>query len=82
MFSLSLILLTSRPRVCLVQEFTDTEAYGGMPVNVSSPGLYNKANVFLGLSRSASHLVDFIPVHFRFSLERYLLNIRKIRAKF
>ena len=42
----------------------------------------NKANVFLGLIEyelnslfRASHLVDYISVHIRFDLERYLLNI-------
>ena len=39
----------------MVQEFTDSEAYGDMPTNVSS------------------HLVDYISVHIRFDLERYLL---------
>ena len=45
---------------------------------------YNKANIFLGLIQyelnsllGASHLVDYISVHIRFDLERYLL----IRAK-
>ena len=43
---------------------------------------YNKANIFLGLIEyelnslfGASHLVDYISVHIRFDLERYLLNI-------
>ena len=43
----------------------------------------NKANIFLGLIEyelnsllGASHLVDYISVHIRFDLERYLLNIR------
>ena len=47
-----------------------------------SNSAYNKANVFLGLIEyelnsllGASHLVDFISVHIRFDLERYLLNI-------
>ena len=31
------------------QELTDIKAYGALPMNVSSPGLYNKANIFLGL---------------------------------
>ena len=46
--------------------------------------LYNKANVFLGLIEyelnsllGASHLVDYMSVHIRFDLERYLLNILK-----
>ena len=39
-----------------------------MPMNVSSSGPCNKANIFLGL-------VDYISVHIRFNLERYLLNI-------
>ena len=41
----------------------------------------NKANIFLGLIEcelnsllGASHLVDYISVHIRFDLERYLLN--------
>ena len=41
---------------------------------------YNKANIFLGLIEyelnsllGASHLVDYISVHIRFDLERYLL---------
>ena len=43
---------------------------------------YSKANIFLGLIEyelnsllSASHLVDYMSVHIRFDLERYLLNI-------
>ena len=46
--------------------------------------VYNKANIFLGLIEyelnsllGASHLVDYISVHIRFDLERYLLNIEK-----
>ena len=46
-----------------------------------SNSAYNKANIFLGLIEyelnsllSASHLVDYISVHIRFDLERYLLN--------
>ena len=42
--------------------------------------LYNKANIFLVLIEyklnsllGASHLVDYISVHIRFDLERYLL---------
>ena len=42
---------------------------------------YNKANIFLGLIEyelnsllGASHLVDYISVHIRFDLERYLLS--------
>ena len=41
---------------------------------------YNKANIFLGLIEyelnsllGASHLVDYISVHIRFDLKRYLL---------
>ena len=51
-------------------------------MNVSSSGASNNANVFLGLIEyelnsllSASHLADYISVHIRFDLERYLLNI-------
>ena len=43
----------------------------------------NKANIFLGLIEyelnsllGASHLVDYISVHIRFDLERYLLIIK------
>ena len=43
---------------------------------------HNKANIFLGLIEyelnsllGASHLVDYISVHIRFDLERYLLII-------
>ena len=61
----------------MVQEFRH------MPMNVSTSGRYNTANIFLGLIEyelnsllSASHLVDYISVHIRFDLERYLLNIR------
>ena len=46
-----------------------------------SNSAYNKANIFLGLIEyelnsllGASHLVDYISVHIRFDLERYLLN--------
>ena len=44
--------------------------------------IYNKVNIFLGLIKyelnsllRASHLVDYISVHIRFDLERYLLTI-------
>ena len=47
-----------------------------------SNSVYNKANIFLGLIEyelnsllGASHLVDYISVHIRFDLERYLLII-------
>ena len=47
-----------------------------------SNSVYNKANIFLGLIEyelnsllGASHLVDYISVHIRFDLERYLLNM-------
>ena len=53
-----------------------------MPMDVSSSIPSNKANIFLGLIEyelnsllGASHLVDYISVHIRFDLERYLLNI-------
>ena len=47
-----------------------------------SNSVYNKANIFLSLMEyelnsllgGASHLVDYISVHIRFDLERYLLN--------
>ena len=52
-----------------------------MPMNVSSSKPSDKANIFRGLIEcelnsllSASHLVDYISVHIRFDLERYLLN--------
>ena len=90
MLSLSLTLICSCScscscswlKLCLVQELTDIEAHGNMSMNVSSPRLYKKANIFLGLIEyelnsllGASHLVDYISVHIRFDLERYLLNI-------
>ena len=50
---------------------------------LASFGPSNKANIFLGLIEcelnsllGASHLVDYISVHIRFDLERYLLNIK------
>ena len=49
-------------------------------MNVSFSGRYNEANIFLGLIEyelnsllGASHLVDYVSVHIRFDLERYLL---------
>ena len=52
-----------------------------MPMDVSSSRPSNKANIFLGLIEyelnsllGASHLVDYVSVHIRFDLERYLLN--------
>ena len=54
-----------------------------MLMNVSSSEQYNKANTFLGLIKyelnslvGVLHLVDYISVHIRFNLERYLLNMR------
>ena len=47
-----------------------------------SNSVYNNVNIFLGLIEyelnsllGASHLVDYISVHIRFDLERYLLII-------
>ena len=58
------------------QELTDIKAYGVLPMNVSSPGLYNKTNIFLGLIEyelnsllGALHLVDYMSVHIQFDLE-------------
>ena len=52
-----------------------------MPMDLFSSRPSNKANIFLGLIEyelnsllGASHLVDYISVHIRFDLERYLLN--------
>ena len=66
----------------MVQEFTDIERYGDMPMNLSSPGLYDKAKIFLGLIEYelnsllfASYLVDHTTVHIQFDLERYLVII-------
>ena len=49
-------------------------------MNVSSSGPCNNANIYLGLIEyelnsllGASHLIDYISVHIRFDLERYLL---------
>ena len=59
----------------------DTEAHADECVLASS-GTSNEANIFVGLIEyelksllGASHLVDYISVHIRFDLERYLLNI-------
>ena len=53
-----------------------------MPMDLFSSRPSDKANIFLGLIEyelnsllGASHLVDYISVHIRFDLERYLLNI-------
>ena len=53
-----------------------------MQMDVSSSRPSNKAIIFLGLIEyelnsllGAPHLVDYISVHIRFDLERYLLNI-------
>ena len=60
-----------------------------MPMNVSSSGPFNEANIFLGLIEyelnsllSASHLADYISVHIRFDLERYLLNTSYLLTEF
>ena len=51
-------------------------------VQKSSSGRHNKANIFLGFIEyelnsllGASHLLDYISVHIRFDLERYLPNM-------
>ena len=63
--------------------FRSLQTLRHMPMNVSSSGASNKANIFLGLIEyelnsllGASHLVDYISGHIRFDLERYFLNIR------
>ena len=68
--------------------YTDTEAHANECVLPSS-GAYNEANIFLGLIEyelnsllGASHLVDYISVHIRFDLERYLLIVCKIPHRF
>ena len=57
-----------------------------MPVDVSSSRRSDKANIFLGLIEyelnsllGALHLVDYISVHIRFDLERYLLIMNPSR---
>ena len=52
-------------------------------MNMSSSGPFNNTNIFLDLIEyelnsllSASHFVNYMLVHIRFDLERYLLNIR------
>ena len=72
MFSLSLILLTSRLRLCLVQEFRDTEACGDKPMIVSSPRLHVLGLIEYELNSlvGAWHLVDYMSVHIQFDLER------------
>ena len=64
----------------MVQELTPRH----MPMNMSSSGAYNKANIFLGLTEcdlnsllGASHFIDYklISVHIRFDLEKYLLTL-------
>ena len=54
-------------------------------MNLSSSRRSNKANIFLGLIKNelnsllgASHVVDYISVHIRFDLERYLLIISNL----
>ena len=49
----------------------------------------NKANIFLGLIEyelnsllGASHLVDYISIHIRLDLEKYLLNIFRGRIEY
>ena len=51
-------------------------------MDLSSSGPCDKANIFLGLIEyelsgllGASHLIDYISVHVRFDLEKYLLII-------
>ena len=70
----------------MVQKFYRHEAH---VMNVSSSGSYNEANIFFGLIEyelnsllGASHLVDYISVHIRFHLDRYLLNISSILFSF
>ena len=53
---------------------------------LASSGLYNKANIFLGLIEyernsllGALHLAEYISVHIRFGLERYLLAIEALQ---
>ena len=60
-----------------------------MPMDVSSSRASNKANIFLGLIEyelnsllGASHLVDYISVHIRLDLERYLLIMLKLRGSY
>ena len=54
----------------------------------SSPRLYKKANIFLGLIEyeqnsllGDSHFVDYILVHNRFDIERYLLNSKSRKGR-
>ena len=68
--------------------YTDTETHADECL-LASFGPCNKANIFLRLIEyelnsllSASHLVDYISVHIRFDLERYLLIVCKIPHRF
>ena len=63
----------------MVQKFTDTETYADECVFFWT---INKTNIFLGLMEyelnsllGVSHLLDYISVHIRFDLEKYLLII-------
>ena len=54
----------------------------------ASSGPSNKANIFHGLIEyelnsllCASHLADYISVHIRFDLERYLLNGQYLKPR-
>ena len=62
-------------------QLTETEAHANACVLAFS-GPSNKANIFLSFIEyelnsllDALHLVDYISVHIRFDLEKYLLNI-------
>ena len=70
-------------RGCILSrsQLTDTDTHADKCVLASS-GPCNKANIFLGVIEyelnsllGASHLVDYISVHIRFDLERYLPSI-------
>ena len=72
----------------MVRKLTDTKAHADKSVLASS-GSSNKANIFLGLIEyelnsllSASQPADYISVHIRFDVERYLLIIRYLPLKY
>ena len=62
----------------MVQRFADTEAYGDECLILDYFGLIKyEVNSLLGFS----HLVDYISVHIRSDLERYLLISHSVIVK-
>ena len=68
-------LLTSFNRVCILLYDYQVKGFLNELRKLSLAESSNKANIFFVLIEYELNSLDYISVHIRFDLERYLLNI-------